>query len=140
VKLFIDTWGWITLTNKRELRHEEIKVFYEDFRLKKGVLYTTDYIMDETITLLFRHLPFEIAKEGLEKIERGISENYLILEWITKERFKKARNLRLKFQDKPRISFTDLISMVVMKELRIKGVLTEDDHFTQVGMGFRKVP
>ena len=107
---------------------------------RKGVLYTTDYILDETITLLFRHLPFETAKEGLEKIEGGTSENYLIIEWITKERFEKVKNLRLKFQDKPRISFTDLTSMVVMKELRIKDVLTEDDHFTQVGMGFRRMP
>jgi predicted nucleic acid-binding protein len=140
LKLLIDTWGWVTLSNKREPRHEEIKVFYEDFRHKKGVLYTTDYILDETITLLFRHLPFETAKEGLEKIERAIAENYLVLEWINKKRFKKAKDLRLKLQDKPRISFTDLTSMVVMKELRIKDVLTEDDHFTQVGMGFRKVP
>lgn len=30
---------------------------------------------------------------------------------------------------------TDLTSMVVMKEPRIKDVLTEDDHFIQVGMG-----
>jgi len=96
--------------------------------------------LDETITLLFRHLPFETAKEGLEKIERAIAENYLVLEWINKKRFKKAKDLRLKLQDKPRISFTDLTSMVVMKELRIKDVLTEDDHFIQVGMGFRKVP
>ena len=140
MKLLIDTWGWITLSNKREPRHKEIKAFYEGLRLKKGVFYTTDYILDETITLLFRHLPFKTAKQGLEKIERGISENYLILEWATKERFKRARDLRLKFQDKPKISFTDLTSMVVMKELRIKDVLTEDDHFTQVGMGFRKLP
>ncbi len=76
----------------------------------------------------------------MDRIERGIGENYLILEWTTKERFTKAMALRLRFQDKPRISFTDLTSMVVMKELRIKDVLTEDDHFTQVGMGFRKKP
>jgi predicted nucleic acid-binding protein len=140
LKLLIDTWGWITLTNKRERRHEKVKIFYEEFRHKKGILYTTDYILNEAITLLFRHLPFETAREGLDRIERGIGENYLILEWTTKERFNKAMGLRLRFKDKPRISFTDLTSMVVMKELRIKDVLTEDAHFTQVGMGFRKVP
>jgi Predicted nucleic acid-binding protein, contains PIN domain len=140
LKLFVDSWAWIAISNQREPRHQEIKTLYEDLRLKKGILYTTDYILSETLTSLFKNLPFKTAKEGLEKIEKGISENYLILEWITKERFKKARDLRLKFQDKPRISFTDLTSMVVMKGLGIKDVLTEDDHFTQVGMGFRKVP
>ena len=30
--------------------------------------------------------------------------------------------------------------MVVMEELGIQDVLTEDDHFIQVGMEFRKLP
>jgi predicted nucleic acid-binding protein len=38
------------------------------------------------------------------------------------------------------ISFTDLTSMVVMKELGIMSILTDDDHFVHVGMGFQKVP
>jgi predicted nucleic acid-binding protein len=48
--------------------------------------------------------------------------------------------LRRKYSDKPRISFTDFTSMVVMSELGITDVMTEDDHFLQVGMGFNKVP
>lgn len=137
--IFVDTWAWITISNKREPRHEEIKVFYEEFRLRKGVLYTTDYILSETITSLFKNLPFETAKESLRKIQLGVDKNYVILEWITEDRFIKAVDLRLKFHDKPKISFTDLTSMV-MKELKIKDVLTEDAHFTQVDMGFRNVP
>jgi predicted nucleic acid-binding protein len=30
--------------------------------------------------------------------------------------------------------------MVVMTEMQITDILTEDDHFTQVGMGFQKKP
>ena len=97
-------------------------------------------MLDETFTLLFRRLPFEVAKHSLEIFEQAIEENYLSLEWITQERFNKAKELRLRFQDKPRISFTDLTSMVVMGEFGLSGILTEDDHFTHVGMGFRKVP
>ena len=26
--LFIDTWGWVTIHNKREPRHGEINAFY----------------------------------------------------------------------------------------------------------------
>jgi len=116
MKLFIDTWGWIVLHNRREPRHEEIKVSYRSFRDQKGIIYTTDYVLDETFTLLFWSLPFAQAQKSLELIEQAIKEGYLQLEWITPERFERAKELRLKFQDKPRVSFTDLTSMVVMDE------------------------
>ena len=35
--------------------------------------------------------------------------------------------------------FFDLSSFVVMKELRITDVLTNDKHFEDVGMGFKKL-
>ncbi len=69
-----------------------------------------------------------------------MSENYLILVWISKERFKRAKHLKLKFRGKPRISFDDLTSAIVMKGLRIIGVLTEDSHSTQVCIGLSGMP
>ena len=140
MKLFIDTWGWIVLRNKREPMHTELSKFYFSWRDQKGVSYTTDYILDETFTLLFRRLSFKEAKGSLDVIDLAIEEGYLRLERITAERFEKAKRLRTKFQDKPRISFTDLTSMVVMTELGITSILTQDGHFTQVGMGFQKIP
>lgn len=62
------------------------------------------------------------------------------MERITHERFEEAKRLRLRFQDKPQISFTDLTSMVVMDELGISDILTGDAHFTQVGMDINIVP
>jgi predicted nucleic acid-binding protein len=41
---------------------------------------------------------------------------------------------------KPKISFTDLASIVIMRDRNIKKVLTDDDHFTHVGMDLQKVP
>jgi predicted nucleic acid-binding protein len=140
VNLFIDTWGWLTLRDQRESRHQEVVDYYRDFRIKQGVAYTSDYVLDETITLLFRRLPFQTARKSLNGIQQAVREGYLLLERITPERFEQSIALRLKFQDKPRISFTDLASMVVMAEHAITHVLTEDDHFLQVGMPFDKVP
>lgn len=140
MKLFIDTWAWLALRDKKESRHEEVKDFYSRFRGRKGIIYTSDYVLDETITLLFRRLPFDTAKESLTKIDNAIEEGYLQMEWVTPERFEEAKVLRLKYQDKPKISFTDFISMVVMKELGIEDILTEDEHFEHVGMGFQHKP
>jgi len=35
-KLFIDTWGWIVIHNKREPRHGEINSFYRNFVHREG--------------------------------------------------------------------------------------------------------
>ena len=59
MKLFIDTWGWLTLRDRDEARHEDVKEFYRQFRDQNGIIYTSDYVLDETITLLFRRLSFK---------------------------------------------------------------------------------
>ena len=140
MKLFIDTWGWLNLRDRREMRHEEAKNFYYSFRRQSGKVFTTDYVLDETFTLIFNRLPLLQAHESLVMLDEAIKEGYLWLEWITPERFEQAKRLRIKFQDKPRITFTDLTSIVVMNELGITDILTEDAHFTQVGIGVRIIP
>ena len=139
-KLFIDTWGWLVLHNKREPRHAEVNVYYRKLRINGGTIYTTDYILDETLTMLFRRLPFSLARKSIGLLDKAIEQGYLRLEWISPQRFEAAKELRLRLHDKPDISFTDLTSMVVMKELDVSSILTEDDHFIQVGMRFKKMP
>jgi predicted nucleic acid-binding protein len=137
-KLFIDTWGWVVLHNKREPRHTEVDRFYRKWRLRSGPIYTSDYIFDETFTLLSRRLATGLLDDILVSLDEAIHQGYLILEWIFPERFSKAKELRFRFIDKPMISFTDLTSMVVMKELGIKSILTDDDHSSRSGWDSKK--
>ena len=138
--LFIDTWGWVVIHNKREPRHSEVDALYRKCRLDGGSICTTDYVLDETFTLLFRRLPLSLAEESVALLGEAVTQGYLNLEWVSPERFEEAKELRLRFRDKPKISFTDLTSMVVMKELGVTSILTDDNHFTQVGMGFENMP
>jgi predicted nucleic acid-binding protein len=140
MKLFVDTWGWLTLYDRRESKHPRVDALYRDFRTQHGQLFTTDYVLDETFTLLFKRLPFSQAERALQILETAIQTGYLEQVWITQERFNQTKALRLKLQDKPTISFTDLSSMCVMEELGIPTILTGDAHFLHVGMGFQVVP
>ena len=74
MKIFIDTWGWITLIDKRLPRNREIKRFYQNFRKRGGIAYTSDYILDETITAIFSHHPFDKANTSLTLIEQSVSD------------------------------------------------------------------
>jgi predicted nucleic acid-binding protein len=101
---------------------------------------TSDYVLDELITRLFRRRPFPGAAEFVEGILLSVARGHYILAPVNELRFARALHLRRKFSDKPRISFTDLTSMAIMQELRVLDVLTADENFLQAGMGFRIHP
>jgi len=138
-KVFIDTWGWISLYNKRESKHNEVKNWYFNFRSQGGIIYTTDYILDETFTLLFRRTASNIAAKAMMWINESIEKGYINLERITAERFERSKESRIKYLDKPLISFTDLTSVVIMSEEDIEYILTEDNHFIYMEAGFQKI-
>jgi predicted nucleic acid-binding protein len=56
---------------------------------------------------------------------------------MSANQFRRAWELRQKYQDKPDISFVDFTSLVVMQDLGIIEVFTGDAHFLQVGLGFK---
>src|SRR5262245_60497916 len=90
---------------------------------------TTDFILSEVITHLYRRQrPTEAAKfvNGLfTAIATGIHQ----LVHVSPDQFHRAWQMRQKYHDKPKISFVDFTSMVVMQEMGIVEVFTGDDHF-----------
>jgi predicted nucleic acid-binding protein len=137
VKLVIDTWGWLALEDSREPFHEAATRIYAKAAETSGNIHTTNFILDETITLLYRRRPFE----EVTRFTRGLlTSPFIEIQEITQSRFQRAYDLRLKFRDKPGISFTDITTMVVAQDLNALDILTGDSHFLQVGFGFRLMP
>jgi predicted nucleic acid-binding protein len=101
---------------------------------------TTDYVLDETITRLFAAAPFHHEQTFCKGIFDSQRARTVVIESIHEQRFQDAYRLRLRYRDKPRVSFTDLTSFAVMQELGIRHVLTADAHFHQVGLGFHRLP
>jgi len=137
--LFIDTWGWLCLADAGDPAHEAAKQTYRRYA-GAGRLVTTDYVLDEMMTRLFSKCPFKPARAFWNAVRQSALKGILTIEWIGPDRFDKAVSLRFRYWDKPRISFTDLTSFVVMKELRLRDVLTGDQHFAAVQLGFRILP
>ena len=128
------------IKDKKEKIHSHVVRFCEDAVKNKKKIYTTDFILVETITLIFKRLNIESAMIALKDIEESIEGGYIELIRIEAKRFKEGLKLRKKLKDKPDISFTDLTSMIVMKEIDIKHIVTGDAHFQHVGMNFKIVP
>ncbi len=90
---------------------------------------TSDYVLDETITALFKKGNFEGAMKFINALFIDIKEKRILLEQINADRFERAWLLRSVYRDKPDISFTDLTSFVVMRDLEICRAFTRDHHF-----------
>ena len=56
--IFIDTWGWLALGYRRDNYHQSIKELYYQLKQQKTLIYTSDYVLDELISLLFRREKF----------------------------------------------------------------------------------
>ena len=138
--IFVDTWGWLTLRDRREKHHTRVSQLFHDHISRKGLVYTTDCVLDETFTLFFKRLSFSEAQSSADLILNVACADDICLERISPDRFQTTCEFRKRFHDKPSISFTDLSSMVVMQELGIQHILTGDAHFTHVNLGFVIIP
>ena len=132
--LFVDTAGWMACADGADPAHRRVRLA-RDAALEEGcVLVTTDYVVDETLTLIRRRLGLTAAEAWWAQVD---GSSRLRWEWIGIERAEKARGLFFRHRDKD-YSFTDCTSMVVMRELKLRQALTTDDHFRQ--MGFQVLP
>jgi len=140
VSAFLDTWAWLAVFDDRDPDHVVASVTVSELLDQRRDLITSDYVLSETITALFQDLG---AIKGMQ-LFRGVLEFLddadISLEWVTPARFAEAVHLRFLYDDKPKISFADLTSMVIMEDLGIHEIITGDRHFLAVNRGFHLLP
>ena len=133
-QVFVDTAGWVTLADGADPRHADAVAWRDAWLERGGSLVSTDFILDETLTLLRFRLGLPAAEAWWDQVENS---RRLRWEWIDPPRAEKARRWMFRWHDKE-FSFTDCTSFVVMKERRLRTALTTDRHFVQAG--FEIVP
>jgi len=138
--IFVDTWAFLALANINDNYHSIALGVYKGMHEKGCRIVTSDYVLDEAITALFKNAKFDGASQFIEALLGAINIGQIALERIDEDRFSEAWLLRKIYQDKPDISFTDLTSFVIMRELDIHKAFTGDRHFTQTGLGFEILP
>jgi hypothetical protein len=132
--LFVDTAGWMTCADAADPAHLRATQA-RDAALEAGsVLVTTDYVVDETLTLIRIRLGLPCAQAWWGQVERSVRVRW---EWLDAARAERARTLFFQRREQD-YSFTDCTSFVVMQELRLRQALTTDRHFRH--FGFEVVP
>jgi len=127
--LFIDSGGFYALVSPGSETHERAVAIMQAAARERRRAVTTDYIIDETATLLRARGLTQLLAEFFRLAEESQA---LTLEWTSPDRFAAARQFMLKHLDQE-FSFTDCVSFVVMKEFRLTDALATDNHFRIAG-------
>jgi len=128
--IFVDTSAWFALLYEKAAgRPEATSTFAEIESGRYGAPVTTDYVLDESFTLL-RH------RAGLAPVARLstlLRESPSIRRVrIGEAVFEEGLRLMLSRPDK-KWSFTDCTSFVTMRETRIARAFTWDHNFAEAG-------
>ena len=129
VDVFMDSAGFLALWDSSDEHHDEAVRLQREITRKHRRFLTTEYIVDETLTLLRMRHSHAAALDFLNTIQTTAA---IRLEWIGPERFNAAARLFSKHADKE-WSFTDCVSFSTMHELQIRDAFTTDHHFKQAG-------
>ncbi len=138
--IFVDTWAWLALAYKKDPYHAFAVRQHRALQQQKRSYVTTDYVLSELMTGLFRAVSFSKAEQFVEHLFQSVDSGHYRLVFVSPGQFERAWQMRQRYDDKPDISFVDFTSMVVMQDLGITEVFTGDAHFQQVGLGFCLVP
>ena len=128
-EVFIDSGGFYSLLVSNDSLHAEAIDFLTAVKRDNLTLVTTDYILDETVTLLKARKVPHLAPQFFNLVDTSA---YLRLEWTHADRFMDARTFFQKYLDHG-YSFTNCVSFVTMRELKISKALTGDRHFEEAG-------
>ncbi len=128
-ELFVDTSGFYALLAERDPKHAAAARILRKSQAEKRRLLTTDYVLDETATLLKARGMTALVEPLFEHV---FESRACRIEWMSEDRFAALRAFYRKHSDQD-WSFTDCLSFCVMKEHKLQEALTTDVHFEQAG-------
>lgn len=122
----VDTGAWFALLIPTDPDHQAVDAWMKSYQ---GDLLTTDFIIDETLTLLLARGHKQRAVHWGEKVFAGKLGR---IHFVTEDEVVEAWNVFRTYLDKG-WSFTDCVSYVVIRAHGIQHALSLDHHFQQFG-------
>jgi uncharacterized protein len=128
-EIFIDTSGFYALLVRADDRHRQALDVMRKAGKRTQRFITTDYVMDETATLLMARRCFSVIPTLFETVSASKACRVV---WMDAARFEKTQRVFIKNIGNA-WSFTDCFSFILMRELRLREALSKDTHFRDSG-------
>ncbi len=129
MKLFVDTGAWFALNSRSDENHRTAAGFVRRFKKEPVLFYTTDYVVDETVTLL----RFKVShSQALVFLDFLTESSHVARVQVSSELVGRAEGIFRTYRDKL-WSFTDCVSFAFMDELGLEEAFSFDQNFAQYG-------
>lgn len=132
-KIIIDTSAWLSYILTSEKDHQKIsKILLEE--IEKGTLiFTSNYIIDETVTRLVYDTNWKITHAFIGFIRESINSKSLIEVWVDEAIEEDAFKILGKFHEH-KLSLTDATTVSIIRRLSINAIVTLDKDFIKAGI------
>jgi predicted nucleic acid-binding protein len=128
--IFVDASAWYALLAEKDTHHPEAEEFFAEVgKGRFGAPLTTDYVLDETFTLLRLRWGVGPVRRLAELLRRSPTVRRVR---IGEASFEASLDLMLSHGDK-KWSFTDCSSFVTMREAGVTRAFTLDHNFAEAG-------
>jgi uncharacterized protein len=127
--IFIDTGAFLARYIERDQYHDVATTHWRTLRNDRRRCFTSNFVLDETITLLARRSTYQFAAQRARNLLA--SSSLSILRPDASAEFA-ALDLFRKFADQG-VSFTDCVSFALMERQNIKCAFSFDRHFSIAG-------
>lgn len=131
MSVFVDTNVYFAVQNERDSRHETGRTALETvLEGTYGKPYTSDYVVDEAVTLTLRRTGRHEQATTVANRIRGRSDfpdAYELL-LVDRDSFERAVDLFGRYADQA-LSFTDAATVALVRDRGIDAVLSFDDDF-----------
>jgi len=124
LRVFIDTSAFCALSIPKDQNNPAAKSINAKLKEQKAVLYTSDYVLDETYTLLKMRGSHATTVKFMDEIGKSHINFFRIGEDIEAA----AKAIFRKFED-VKLSFTDCTSFALINQFGIEAVFAFDEHF-----------
>ena len=126
MKVFIDTGAFLAISDKSDTFHKKASSVFQETIEQKATLYTSNYVIDETITLIRARVSHRAAVAFLKGFDASNIKVFRVAEGDESS----AKEVFIKYGDKE-FSYTDCTSFVLIDKHSIDNILSLDEHFRQ---------
>ncbi len=131
--IFVDTSAFLARYIEHDQCHNAATAYWKTLAASSIPCVTSNFIIDETITLLARRTTSKFAAQRARQIYASTALQILRPD----ERDEISAVLLLEQYADHGISFTDCVSFTIMKRHRIMEAFTFDQHFTVAGFSIK---